>query len=78
MGLRYILLIVAIWVIYLVVRGALRQRDQARAARMAKARPVDMVRCHYCATHLPKPEALQAKGHFYCSREHMLADHGDS
>jgi uncharacterized protein len=46
--------------------------DQADAkpAQRSPAKPLAMVACAHCGTHLPSSEALQAGGVFYCSAEH--------
>jgi len=30
----------------------------------------DTVACHKCGLRLPKQEAIEANGHYYCCREH--------
>jgi uncharacterized protein len=73
MGLRLILFLFAIWVIYSIVRHTLRRKRNATALR-TKRPEVDMVRCQHCGIHLPAPESLQQEGKHYCSREHLEAD----
>ncbi len=74
MGIRYLLIIIGIWVLSIVIRKALRQRNRRPPDPTHQRQPVDMVRCNHCGTHLPAPEARQKDGKFYCSREHLLAD----
>ena len=55
MGLRLVLALLAVWLIYSLLRHALGKR-RARAAKNIAARPpVDMVCCARCGTHLPAP-----------------------
>ena len=77
MGIRYILIIIAIWVLFLLLRNV-RRRRRLNASRPAGQRqPVDMVRCRHCGTHLPAPEALRKGADYFCSREHLLAERGN-
>lgn len=69
---RYLLLIVAIWLGVLIVRHFWRMRRAAQPARELPEQ--DMVRCAQCGLHLPRQEALQAEGRFYCSDRHRLQD----
>jgi uncharacterized protein len=72
MGIRLILFLFAVWVIYLFIRRALR--NQRRDSSKTTPPAVDMVRCDLCGTHLPAPEALSRNGKHYCSRAHLKAD----
>jgi uncharacterized protein len=74
MGLRLVLLILAIWVVYSVIRRNLRRNRNATHAPPEKRPVVDMVRCQHCGTHLPAPESIQRDGKHYCSRAHLEAD----
>ncbi len=67
---RLLLLIVAIWVGIMVVRHFLHAHRQAQSPRELPEQ--DMVRCAQCGVHLPKREALQTAGHFYCCDRHRL------
>ena len=76
---KYLVVIVILLVVYLLWRG--RRTDtrpgadaSANAAQPA-ALPLDMVRCEFCALHLPRSEALPgANGNLYCSQEHRLTE----
>ena len=57
-------------VVYLVLRSARRARSQRTADRPAES----MVACAGCGVHLPRSEAMLAKGRFYCSEEHRVRD----
>lgn len=67
---RYVLLIIAIWLGVLIVRHFWRQRQAMTATRELPEQ--DMVRCAQCGLHLPKREALASSGEFYCSERHRL------
>ena len=77
MGLRLILTLLAVWLLYvLIVRGI---RTRRRNAQRTPPKPVvDMVRCKHCGTHLPAPEALRNSGRYYCCRAHLDADRSGS
>ena len=63
---KLVLLIIAAVVIYFVVTGAAR-RHRARA----EPKPAEpMVACAHCGVNLPRSEALEAQGRFFCSEEH--------
>lgn len=58
----------------LLILGALWIWQRLRLARQAKHRAnlelKPMVRCAHCRLHLPKDQALQVGGNWYCSQEH--------
>jgi uncharacterized protein len=72
MGLRYILLGLALWGLYLIIRHLVRQRRQQQVTR-AKPKAVDSVQCAHCGLHLPREEALHRGNAFYCSQAHLKA-----
>jgi uncharacterized protein len=43
---------------------------QSQPAQRSPAKPLAMVACAHCGTHLPSTDALQVGGVFYCSAEH--------
>lgn len=63
---KFVLLVVAIVVIYLVVKGLARKRR----GRAATPPGEQMVPCAHCRINLPRSEAIEATGRFYCSEEH--------
>lgn len=67
---RYLLLIIAIWIGVLIVRHFWRLRHASQPGRQLPEQ--DMVRCAQCGLHLPKREALESQGQFYCSDRHRL------
>lgn len=68
---RLILLIAVGLAIYLLLRS-LRQPSAKQDA--GELRAEDMVRCAYCAVHIPKGESLPADGKYYCCGSHLDAD----
>ncbi|MBW9263497.1 MAG: hypothetical protein K1564_18180 [Candidatus Thiodiazotropha sp. (ex. Lucinisca nassula)] len=76
MGLKTILFGLAIWGIYLIIRHLVRQRSiEQNATREVKS--VESVACAHCGLHLPKTEAVEKKGIYYCSKEHLIAAESD-
>lgn len=76
MGLRYILLGLALWGLYLIIRHLVRQRKR-QASKPAAPKAVDSVQCAHCGLHLPREEALRRGDTFYCSRAHLQASQTD-
>lgn len=71
---RLLLLIIAIWLAVMIVRHFWRAQ---RATRTPRSLPEqDMVRCAQCGLHLPKQDALEAQGRYYCSKQHLLNGSG--
>ena len=63
---KVLLLVVAIIVIYLAVKGLARKRRERASARPDE----QMVPCAHCRVNLPRSEAIEVAGRFYCSEEH--------
>ena len=64
----------AIWFFKASRRGS----DKTNNANKSSKEPVnpnvpalDMVRCHFCEVHLPRPDAIEGKNGSYCSLEHQ-------
>jgi uncharacterized protein len=72
---KLLLFILAVIVIYLVLSSLARNR--AAKKQSPEAPPVEpMVPCAHCGVNLPRSEALEAAGRFFCSEEHRrLASH---
>ncbi|MES9939308.1 MAG: PP0621 family protein [Candidatus Thiodiazotropha sp. 6PLUC2] len=72
MGLKTIFFGLAIWGIYLIVRHFARLKsDQKGANRQVKS--VESVKCDHCGLHIPKNEAVEKRGVYFCSKDHLLA-----
>ena len=76
MGLRYLLLLLAIVGIVLTARNLLGRARSRPAAPPAKGVP--MVRCARCGVHVPESEALRQGDAFFCSRGHLEAGRDDA
>jgi uncharacterized protein len=67
MGIRYILLGLALWLLFSTLRRYIRQRKQ----KVAESRhPVNMVACNHCGVHLAQEEAIHKEKNYYCCLEH--------
>lgn len=64
---KLLLLIIAAAVVYFLVSGYARKRDRA-----ASAAPTGeaMIPCAHCGVNIPRSEALENAGRFFCSEEH--------
>lgn len=69
MLIRIILLVLAVWLIYVLLRQYRRSMD-APDRGAARDKPQDMVCCAACGVHLPKSESVEKDGAYYCSEEH--------
>jgi len=69
MGLmKLILLLVIGFIGYRIYRRVRAQLTRDAETPVIEAE--EMVRCEYCAVHMPRAGALQQQGHWYCSAEH--------
>jgi uncharacterized protein len=64
---KFLLLIVVIIVVYFVVKD-LTRNGRGRAPRPSSGET--MVPCARCGINVPRSEALEAAGGFFCSEEH--------
>jgi uncharacterized protein len=63
---KLLLLVIAIVIAYFVLTGLARKRRQRPVPP-----PVEpMVPCAHCGVNVPRSEALEAAGRFFCSEEH--------
>jgi uncharacterized protein len=76
MGLRYLLLGLALWGLYLIIRHLIRQK-RIEKQKPSQIKAVDSVQCAHCGLHLPRGEAIQRNDRFYCSQAHLKADEPD-
>ncbi|MEJ2692255.1 MAG: PP0621 family protein [Candidatus Thiodiazotropha sp.] len=77
MGFRYLLLALAAWALYLIIRHLARQR-KLQQPRRANPKAVISVQCAYCGLHLPREEALRRGDAYFCSQAHLDASKTDS
>lgn len=69
--LRFVVLVAAVWVAFLIIRQLLRSGSaRPNAPRLPDKR---MVRCAHCGLHVPEDEALRQQQHYFCSEKHRLA-----
>ena len=71
---RLIALAALFWLLYRLIL-ALLQKGQRPAARQEGGEPADtMVRCEQCDLHIPRSQALERGGKFYCCEAHRDAN----
>jgi len=63
---KLLLLIIAVVVAYFFLTGLARKRGK----RPVQVPEESMVPCAHCGVNLPRSEALEASGRFFCSEEH--------
>ena len=69
---KLLLLVIAAAVVYFLVTALARKR----AASSAPPPVETMVACAHCGVNLPRSEALENGGRFYCSEEHRRTGPG--
>jgi uncharacterized protein len=69
---KLLLLVVAAAVIYFLVSGHARKRSKPSAPPPSES----MVPCAHCGVNVPRSEALEGAGRFFCSEEHRRAGSG--
>lgn len=75
MGIRFILLILAVLGIWLILRIAFKPASgRLKNEPRAKLKAGNMVACKYCGLHIPETEAIKRGDHYYCCEEHAEAD----
>jgi len=63
---KLLLLVIAIAVVYFVFRGVARKRG----APPSPFRSETMIPCAHCGVNIPRSEAVEGAGRFFCSEEH--------
>jgi uncharacterized protein len=63
---KLLLLVIALVVLYFLVRGFMRKRSRSSAPPSSES----MVPCAHCGVNVPRSEALEGAGRFFCSEEH--------
>jgi uncharacterized protein len=69
---KLLLLVIAAAVIYFLLRGLARKRSRPSAPPPSES----MVACAQCGINLPRSEALEGGGRFYCSEDHRRVGSG--
>jgi uncharacterized protein len=77
MGLIKLVILIVLLLACLTLWRRLQAWRQANGRQQAaeQAQPERMVRCQNCQVHLPEHQAIQSGQRWYCSREHLDADH---
>jgi len=68
---KFLLFLVAVFVLLWLLRGSLRKR-MPPPTPPAGTPLQDMVRCAQCGMHLPSGEALPGRGGVFCGEAHRL------
>lgn len=66
---KLLLLVIAAAVAYFLVTGFSRKRAKSEGLPPSET----MVPCAHCGVNLPRSEALEDAGRFFCSEEHRRA-----
>lgn len=77
MGLRFLFFLLAVAVIWMIVRFFWNARRLTDKNPSEKLKADDMVSCHKCGLHIPVDEAIKSADHWYCCQEHADSDHED-
>jgi uncharacterized protein len=67
MPIRTLIILIAIALVFIAVRGLWRSSRPAGRRGQHAAR---MVQCAHCGIYVPEHEALASGGRYYCSDEH--------
>lgn len=68
--LRWLVLAAAVFAVLWLLRRALARREGGPPRAGRESGPAELVSCARCEVHLPRGEALEHAGNFYCSDEH--------
>jgi uncharacterized protein len=63
---RILLLVIIVFLIWLIFRGFFRAQVKNRDAAANPVLAEDMVACARCGVNLPRSDALEERGVFYC------------
>ena len=71
---KFLLLLLAVFVLLWMLRGSLRRRMPPPRADVPPAdAPQPMLRCAHCGLHLPRDESLPGRGGVFCDAAHRAA-----
>jgi len=68
MLIKLILLALAVWVVYRLIKSYGRRIKQEDEPKPEAGE--DMVRCAHCGVHLPRSESIVSHGESFCTNEH--------
>lgn len=66
---RNLILIIAVVALVWIARGFIRRAQLSQKKSVQQGG--DMVQCEQCQTFLPKDDALQLDGRFFCGQQHL-------
>jgi uncharacterized protein len=66
-----LLLILLVMLVVIWLWRANRPVNSPKPGTPATAKPLEMVRCSYCAVHLPLADVVQGKKGVYCCADHL-------
>lgn len=69
-ALLLVAVLVGIWFFKSTRRKSKDSSGSKPMARQPDKVALDMVRCHHCDLHLPRPDAIEGKQGLYCSLDH--------
>lgn len=68
---RLLSLVLVIWLIWRMIQNYQSQKSRRAGPGGSQALSSEkMVKCEYCALHLPEKKALSHEGHWFCNKEH--------
>ena len=71
---KIILLLVAVGVLFWLLRGSLRRARPPQAGKTGQpGEPQAMLQCAQCGLHLPRDEAMPGQGGVFCGEAHRSA-----
>ena len=72
---RWLILFLAVWLAIVLIRqlAANRVRHKSGNKPDVTNHYADVVACDYCQLHIPKVEAVEKNGRYYCCIEHQNA-----
>jgi uncharacterized protein len=68
--LKWLVLAAAVFAAIWLLRRSLAARDRRPPAGSRDSTQAALVSCAHCDVHLPRGEALEHAGNFYCSEDH--------
>ena len=68
---KWIFLVLFVLVVYFALKAA-RRKNKAKVHSLRL--PEDMVACDRCGVNLPKSEAFQSQGRFFCCKDHGASE----
>lgn len=73
---KVLLLILFAFIVYLIWKSARRGAASRARGKNPGAVAEDMVACTICGVNMPRSEAIESRGRFFCCEEHRALDRG--